>query len=89
MPNILNPGISLGVNESITSDDGRFTLILQGDGNLVLYYDINNNPRALWSTAQMAAQFHKQLCKVTGISFFMGLKAQSGILVPMEIQERG
>jgi hypothetical protein len=48
MSNKLNPGNSLGVNESITSDDGRFTLIMQGDGNLVLYY--NKDGRALWAT---------------------------------------
>lgn len=27
----------LGVNESVASCDGRFTLVMQGDGNLVLY----------------------------------------------------
>jgi hypothetical protein len=37
----------LNVNDSLTSDDGRFTLILQGDGNLVLYQDGRG---ALWST---------------------------------------
>lgn len=38
---------ALGVNEELTSCDGRFALILQGDGNLVLY---QNGIKALWST---------------------------------------
>lgn len=33
----LNPNDDLAVIGSITSQDGRFTLIMQGDGNLVLY----------------------------------------------------
>jgi hypothetical protein len=37
---------ALGPNESRTSVDGRFTLIYQGDGNLVLYYGSS----ALWSS---------------------------------------
>ncbi|MEK6630718.1 MAG: hypothetical protein AABY89_08285, partial [Acidobacteriota bacterium] len=37
---------SLYPNESRTSIDGRFTLIYQGDGNLVLYYGSS----ALWAS---------------------------------------
>src|SRR5712691_7683559 len=33
----LSSGAQLLVNQSITSADGRFSLILQSDGNLVLY----------------------------------------------------
>lgn len=36
----------LGVNQSITSKDGRYSLIMQGDGNLVLY----SPSRSLWSS---------------------------------------
>jgi hypothetical protein len=36
----LHPGESLRVGDSITSLNGRFRLILQGDGNLVLYQDM-------------------------------------------------
>src|SRR5437773_2200413 len=36
MSDRLNPGDSLAVGGSITSQDGRFTLTLQADGNLVL-----------------------------------------------------
>jgi len=42
----LLPGQSLGVDEGATSCDGRFTLIQQSDGNLVLY---QNGVGALWS----------------------------------------
>jgi hypothetical protein len=37
MPDRLNPDDSLAVGGSITSQNGRFTLTLQNDGNLVLY----------------------------------------------------
>jgi hypothetical protein len=36
----------LNVDESITSQDGRFKLVLQADGNLVLYWP--NRP--MWAT---------------------------------------
>jgi hypothetical protein len=38
---------ALGINQGISSCDGRFTLIQQGDGNLVLY---QIGSKALWST---------------------------------------
>jgi hypothetical protein len=44
---VLLPGQSLGVNQSMSSCDGRFTLIQQGDGNLVMY---QNGVGALWSS---------------------------------------
>lgn len=43
----LSSGQNLTVGQSIRSNDGRFALIMQGDGNLVLY----SPRRALWSTA--------------------------------------
>ncbi len=33
----MNPGRTLATSRSVTSCDGRFTLVIQGDGNLVLY----------------------------------------------------
>jgi hypothetical protein len=42
----LQAGQSLGVGESITSCDGDVTLVMQSDGNLVLY----GPPGALWSS---------------------------------------
>jgi hypothetical protein len=44
---IIGPNTTLLRGSSKTSCDGRFTLIMQGDGNLVLYW---NGVRALWST---------------------------------------
>ena len=40
MTDRLNPGQSLFTNNSITSADGRFHLIMQTDGNLVIYQPI-------------------------------------------------
>jgi hypothetical protein len=37
MADRLNPGESLGINQSISSANGQYTVILQSDGNLVLY----------------------------------------------------
>ncbi len=37
MPDRLHPNESLGVNMSLTSQNGRLTFVLQGDGNIVLY----------------------------------------------------
>ncbi|MCC7288966.1 hypothetical protein IT414_01055 [bacterium] len=37
---------SLGANQALVSQDGRYRLIMQGDGNLVLY----SPSRAIWST---------------------------------------
>jgi lysozyme len=44
----LAPGEALGADEGKTSCDGRFTLVQQSDGNLVLYQ--NDAGKALWST---------------------------------------
>jgi hypothetical protein len=37
MPDRLNPGESLLAGDLMTSQDGRYTLIMQQDGNLVKY----------------------------------------------------
>jgi hypothetical protein len=48
---VVNPGECLAFNVPITSANGRFSLILQGDGNLVLYRIYPNHPSsALWSS---------------------------------------
>ena len=47
MANRLNPNEQLSIGGSITSDDGRFTLILQSDGNLVIY---GPGGIAVWAT---------------------------------------
>jgi peptidoglycan/xylan/chitin deacetylase (PgdA/CDA1 family) len=43
----LIPGQQLSVGQSLYSRDGRYRLVLQGDGNLVIYSPRN---RAIWST---------------------------------------
>jgi hypothetical protein len=48
-------GQSLGVGQSLNSCDGRFRLILQTDGNLVLY---KNGSIALWSTVTSGQSAH-------------------------------
>ncbi|MFS8070063.1 MAG: hypothetical protein ACMG6S_27170, partial [Byssovorax sp.] len=49
----LLPNQSLGVDQGVSSCDGRFTLVQQGDGNLVLY---QAGGGALWSTVTSGSQ---------------------------------
>ncbi|MEY4630441.1 MAG: hypothetical protein RIQ81_561 [Pseudomonadota bacterium] len=61
----LLPGQSLGVNETltVTTNAGcRFELILQGDGNLVLYY----NGTAKWSSATVNQGGQRLLLQTDG-----------------------
>jgi LysM repeat protein len=44
---VLRAGESLGIDQKLTSSNGKYTLIMQGDGNLVLYAE-SNTP--VWST---------------------------------------
>lgn len=53
MANRLNPNGRLLPGTSISSDDGRFSLVMQGDGNLVLY---RNGAGALWATGTAGKQ---------------------------------
>ena len=48
MSNTLTPNQYLSINGSMTSTNGQFQLILQQDGNLVLYRLANHH--ALWSS---------------------------------------
>ena len=47
MADRLNPNDDLAIIGSLTSQDGRFTLVMQGDGNLVLY---RSGGKARWAT---------------------------------------
>lgn len=49
----LLPNQVLGVDQGVSSCDGRFTLVQQGDGNLVLY---QAGGGALWSTVTSGSQ---------------------------------
>src|ERR1041385_3340101 len=47
----LRPGESLTPGQAVSSCDGRFHLVMQGDGNLVLYQGVPAQPMtALWAT---------------------------------------
>ena len=49
--NTLNPGGRLSVNQELRSNNGLYVLIMQSDGNLVLYEGVMAPPRrAVWST---------------------------------------
>jgi peptidoglycan hydrolase-like protein with peptidoglycan-binding domain len=51
--NVLVADKALSIGQSITSVDGRFTLVMQSDGNLVEYW---NGHGPLWSTATGGSQ---------------------------------
>ena len=44
---VLRAGESLGIDQKLTSSNGKYSLIMQGDGNLVLYTE-SNTP--VWAT---------------------------------------
>src|SRR5687768_11402669 len=46
--NILQPGESMVRGETISSNNGNYDLVMQDDGNLVLYRD--SDDRALWAS---------------------------------------
>ncbi len=48
MASILGPGQRLRINEQLVSGNGRYFLLMQSDGNLVLYRTENHH--ALWAT---------------------------------------
>ncbi len=54
---------SLGIDQGVTSCDGRFTLILQGDGNLVFY---QNGSKALWSTSTFGSSVQSTVMQEDG-----------------------
>jgi len=45
---VLYPGQSLTLNQSLTSENGRYVLAMQADGNLVLYR--TSDWQALWAS---------------------------------------
>lgn len=44
----MQPGEVLNADQAVTSADGRYTFVYQGDGNLVLYRNIDGRP--LWAS---------------------------------------
>ena len=72
MTDRLNPGESLGVNESLDSPGGEYSLFLQPDGNLVLY-DRDRQP--VWASGTNGQDVTKAAMQQDG-NFV--LYAQSG-----------
>jgi hypothetical protein len=64
MSDRLNPGQPLFTDGSITSGDGRFRLIMQTDGNLVIYRTSDN--RALWATGTQGTDVHRAVMQTDG-----------------------
>src|SRR5215208_770949 len=50
MTDRLDPDQALAADQEITSNNGSASLIMQGDGNLVLYEPISGGSRALWAS---------------------------------------
>ena len=63
MTNILNPGDCIPVNGSILSPNGTYSLVLQGDGNLVLY-QYNYTP--FWASYTQGKQVAKAVMQADG-----------------------
>jgi hypothetical protein len=55
MASRLNAGDQLGVGQQITSDNGKFKLVMQGDGDLVEYRIHSSD--ALWATNTVGTGF--------------------------------
>jgi hypothetical protein len=50
MADRLQDGQRLNINDKLVSPNGRYTLLMQADGNLVLYHDSIDVSTAYWST---------------------------------------
>jgi hypothetical protein len=50
MADRLKAGQRLNINDTLVSPNGRYTLLMQTDGNLVLYQDRIEVSTAYWST---------------------------------------
>ena len=64
MTDHLSPGQELFHNQSITSADGRFQLIMQTDGNLVLYR--THDHHALWSSRTDQSDAQRAIMQTDG-----------------------
>ena len=50
MTNTLMPDQTLSPDQEIASNNGKVTVVMQGDGNFVLYENMPNGRRPLWSS---------------------------------------
>ena len=64
MTDHLEPGQQLMHDQSITSTDGRFQLIMQTDGNLVVYRTRDRRP--LWATGTQQTDAQRAIMQTDG-----------------------
>jgi hypothetical protein len=50
MADTLAPGQTLNIGQQLQSNNGRYILTMQADGNLVQYEGMPSSPRAVWAT---------------------------------------
>ncbi|MCZ8518397.1 MULTISPECIES: hypothetical protein [Paenibacillus] len=65
----LFPGEKIRAGESLQSQNGRFTLVMQNDGNLVLYQD---NSSAIWSVKTDNSMFEANTFGFDGQAYLEG-----------------
>lgn len=46
----MTPGMTLAVDDKLVSANGKFTLWMQSDGNLVLYHNVSSSPVPYWAS---------------------------------------
>lgn len=63
MADILSPGQSLQKGDSLQSQNGQYTFVLQHDGNLVLY---DANQRALWASGTHGRAVSRAIMQTDG-----------------------
>jgi len=74
------PGQGLAAGETFSSCDGRFTLAMQTDGNLVLYL---NGSGAIWQSGTSGSDGYARSCRATGTSSSTGRRpTRSGTAAP-------
>jgi hypothetical protein len=64
MSSVLSPNQSLGTNQAIFSPSNTFELIMQGDGNLVLYR--RSTGHALWATGTNGKDVMRAIMQTDG-----------------------
>lgn len=72
MANRLNPGERLLKGESRTSNNGRYTFVMQEDGNLVLY---ERGGRALWASGTNGSAVSQCIMQADGNLVIYGYPA--------------
>ena len=75
--------VALPPGAGISSPDGRFTLWMQADGNLVLYQ--NSNQQGLWGTGTNGTGANIAYSRATATSWSTGRAVVSGAAVPTTI----